>query len=87
MNKSQKKKRSKINSIILLTILFVTGLWTVDIGASALALQSAGFDVQVQTLFFIRSASQQYHIGLMLALLSFIIICLMFVNEVLNDKR
>lgn len=68
-----------------LMLFFMTGIWLIDLGSSALALESAGFPVKAMSLFGEYSANTLYHIGLCLVGLSFYFLGLLFLF-VLNDK-
>jgi hypothetical protein len=59
---------SKMAILVLFIVIVMTGLWGIDIGASALIV---GADV---TGFLgIRSANFQYHLGLALVFITFLI--------------
>ena len=75
MNKKQNKDKLtklKLVQLVLLTVLFMTGLWAVDIGASAMVMQAAGQEVVVQTLLVKNNPAFHYHVGLLLSLFAFI---------------
>ena len=92
MKKKEKKKSNKqrlkerLNSLIAIVVLFVVGLWCIDIGASAMVLESSGVEVFVQTLFLVRTAQSQYHIGLILSLACFVILACLYISEILKDN-
>ena len=71
----------KIINGIVLAMLFVVGLWTIDIGASAMLTNN-----YVQSLFFIRTGNQQYHMGLILSMVCFMLLIYLYVKEVLKNE-
>lgn len=73
--------------LITLTILFMSGLWAIDIGASGIASEELGVDFQAQGLGFIRSANAQYHLGLMLSMISFLLLSFICIFLLFKEKR
>ena len=64
----------KILLIVMLQFFLLSGFWAIDIGASAMCWEEQSSGVgQAQGLGFIRSASNQYHIGLGLVYIVFFI--------------
>ena len=53
--------------INMLTVIFISGLWGVDVGSSAYATGG-----EVEGLFGVREARVQYHLGLLMAMTSYI---------------
>lgn len=57
----------------VLSVAFTTGLWAVDIGASSMVMAaSTNHEIVVNGLGWSRTPMDHYHIGLIMALLSFI---------------
>jgi len=75
----------KLMQIVLLTILFMTGLWAADVGASAMILQASGVDVIVKTLLTENNPAFHYHLGLMLCLISFV--CMVYLCFIAKDSK
>tara|TARA_Y100000310_G_scaffold59038_1_gene54369 strand:+ start:3728 stop:3982 length:255 start_codon:yes stop_codon:yes gene_type:complete len=57
-------KFNKILVLFLLQFFLLTGIWAIDIGASGLVWDAVYGNSQAQGMGFIRSANQQYHLGL-----------------------
>ena len=74
----------KLMQIVLLIILFMTGLWAADVGASAMILQASGVDVIVKTLLTENNPAFHYHLGLMLCLISFV--CMIYLCFIADSK-
>ena len=66
-------KFNKIMILFLLQFFLLTGFWAIDIGASGMVWEAVYGPSQAAGLAFARSAVTQYHIGLMLVYLVFII--------------
>ena len=75
-------KYNKVLFVLVLTVLVLTGLWAIDIGASALISDS-----YVEGLFGVRNAVTQYHFGLVLSFMGFFILCCMYLYEILKNKE
>ena len=56
--------------LIVLTMLFMAGMWSVDIGASAMIVGVG----EIEGYSFSRTPSQHYHLGLMMIAVSFFIL-------------
>lgn len=68
---------------ILLLMTFMVGVWAVDIGVSGMLIQGSAIG-----LYGERSASDQYHIGLMVSLLSIMLMAMInSIYLVLDDRR
>jgi len=76
----------KILLLIILTLIFMLGLWSVDIGASGAIIGAAGCPVQTEGLFFTRTPAAQYHLGLLISTASFLILCALFIFEIFREK-
>ena len=64
----------KIMILLLLQFFLLSGFWAIDIGSSAMCWeQTYSGTGQAQGLGFLRSANNQYHIGLGLVYIVFII--------------
>ena len=77
----------KILLLVILTLIFTSSLWSIDIGASGAILQAAGYEVQTEGLFFIRTPVAQYHLGLLISIASFLILSSLFIYEVFNKTE
>lgn len=67
------REQNAIFYLVLFTIFFISGLWTIDVGASAVAN-----GMEIGTMFFIRDGLFQYHLGLVLTLASYIgVVCIL----------
>jgi hypothetical protein len=73
---------SKIVFLILFMIVIMTGLWGIDIGASAMIVGS-----DVIGLLGIRSGNVQYHLGLGLVLMTFLIQTLWLLYYIVKDTK
>jgi len=56
-------KFNKIMCLFLLQFFLLTGMWAIDIGASGMVWEAVYGNAQAEGLGFVRSASNQYHIG------------------------
>jgi len=74
------QKIFKLWSMLVLVFLFVGGLWAIDIGASFMNAR----DPVVKGLIFERTPSDHYHIGLLISELSFFILSMFYVHELLK---
>jgi hypothetical protein len=65
----------------------MSGLWAIDIGSSAMCWEEMSESTgQAQGLAFVRSANNQYHIGLGLVYLVFFIQLAWMLYLILNTK-
>jgi hypothetical protein len=78
LHKRSKYSRNqwRIFALFSFTFLFAIGLWTVDVGASAIANHLA-----VGTIFDIRNGLFQYHLGLGIAITSFFAVVLLLIKS------
>ena len=78
-------KRVKMVVALSLMLFFITGLWLIDLGSSTLAIQRV-VDVQLvaQSLTITGTPNQVYHIGLIMAGVSFYLLSILFIFEVLK---
>lgn len=60
--------------MVTATILFMHGLWSVDLGASGMLISAQSTPVQARGLAFVRDPADQYHLGLMLATLMYMVL-------------
>jgi len=59
------KKFNRILFLLFLQFLLISSFWAIDIGASAMCWEQTYANTgQAQGLSFLRSANNQYHIGL-----------------------
>jgi len=64
----------KILILFMLQFFLLSGIWAIDVGSSAMCWEQAYESIgQAQGLGFLRSANNQYHIGLGLVYLTFFI--------------
>lgn len=89
------KKQIKLiilfSTLLLFMFFFVSSMWALDIGVSVLNIENSGGSAVAQGLDFVRDGSTQYHIGLTLVGLIFIIQSIVFVyyiiiKEVKNES-
>lgn len=80
-------KRIKIVIVLTLMLFFMTGIWLVDLGSSALVIQKV-VDVQLiaKSLTMTATPNQVYHVGLILCGISFYLLSILFIFEVLKLK-
>ena len=76
-----------VSAIVLLTFFFVTGTWATDIGASVMISSAAGVPLIASGIFGERSGNIQYHLGLMLSSLSFLILAVLFIFHLHRDEK
>jgi len=67
-------------------LFFMTGIWLTDLGSSTLAIQKV-VDVQLvaQSLTLTGTPNQVYHIGLILCGISFYLLSILFIFEVMRE--
>lgn len=73
--------------LILLQFFLLTGLWSIDIGASIMNMESAGLMSEATGLFGIRDGNTQYHLGLMVVYVVFIVQLAWLLFMIINQKR
>jgi len=67
-------KFNKILILVLLQFFLLSGFWAIDIGSSAMCWeQTYDNTAQAQGISFLRSANNQYHLGLGLVYVVFFI--------------
>jgi len=71
-----------ITSLVALTMLFMAGLWAVDIGASGLV---AGVGA-VEGFSFVRTPSQHYHLGLVTATVAFFMMATITIKLLFREE-
>jgi len=83
-NKIKLKYFNKFFFYITLVFIFVSGLWALDIGASGMISEAyTKLNYITQGLGFIRTPVNQYHLGLLLATIVFMIsICLNIIHTI-----
>jgi len=73
-------KRKKIFWLVCLTVLFIAGLWAVDV--SVTTLNAGGY---LQSLIFPRIDPRiHYHFGLVLSTICYLILALLYIHEVIK---
>lgn len=83
-----KKLFIRILLILLLQFFIISGLWAIDIGASGMVWESVyGQQGQVQGLGFVRSASNQYHLGLGIVYLTFFVQTLWLIRIFVKEEK
>ena len=81
-------KFNKILILFLLQFFLLSGLWAIDIGSSAMCWEQTYANTgQAQGLAFLRSANNQYHIGLGLVYVVFFIQLAWLLFMILNRKK
>lgn len=68
--------------LVLFTIIFMFGLWTIDIGCSALVAGGSTYSI-----FGIRDPNVTYHLGISLAMSSFIAVSIISAYLVATMKE
>ena len=66
-------KYNKILLLFLLQFILLSSLWAIDVGASGMVLEQEYGPAHAQGLAFLRSANNQYHLGLGLVYLVFFV--------------
>jgi len=80
-------KFNKILILFLLQFFLLSGFWAIDIGASAMCWeQSYAGAAQAQGLGFLRSANNQYHLGLIIVYIVFFLQLSWMLWAILNWK-
>lgn len=81
-------KFGKILILFLLQFLLLSGFWAIDIGSSAMCWEET-YDgtAKAQGLTFIRSANEQYHLGLGLVYLVFFLQLVWILNLIINKRE
>jgi len=81
-------KRVKMVAVVTLMLLFMSGIWLIDLGSSTLAIQRV-VDVQLvaQSLTITGTPSQVYHVGLILCGLCFYLLSILFIFEILKNDE
>lgn len=80
-------KKVLVFILIVITFIFVSGLWAIDIGASGANMQSAGYELQAEGLLFSRTPTAQYHLGLLIASVCFLVVVVMYIFKIIGDKE
>ena len=81
-------KFNKILILFLLQFFLLSGLWAIDIGSSAMCWeQTYANTAQAQGLGFLRSANNQYHIGLGLVYIVFFIQLAWLLYVIIKSKN
>lgn len=83
---------TKILLITLLQFFLLSGLWTIDIGASIMNYEAAGMKGEATGLFGTRDGNTQYHLGLAVVYVVFAIqlswlLYLILKKEVKNGNK
>jgi len=87
MGRGINMKFNKILILFLLQFFLLSGFWAIDIGSSAMCWeQTYANTAQAQGLGFLRSANNQYHIGLGLVYIVFLIQTSWLLYIILNSK-
>ena len=80
-------KFNKILILFLLQFFLLSGFWAIDIGSSAMCWEQTYANTgHAQGLGFLRSANNQYHIGLGLVYVVFFIQLAWLLYMILNRK-
>lgn len=77
----------KIFIMMVLTSLFVIGLWAIDIGCSVMIAEAKGLEAYAEGLYGKRTGNEQFHVGLTLALISFLMLGAMTIYEILAKHQ
>ena len=60
-------------------------MWAIDIGTRALAAQESGFEVKTTNGIWARSPLRQYHLGLILVILSLLSLTFVSIRSIFGD--
>jgi len=63
--------------LVCLIFLFCIGLWTIDIGVSGIVTGQVG----VTTLIGVRNPATQYHVGLIITIVSFMLLIFLLIKN------
>jgi hypothetical protein len=78
-------KTVKLVALLSLAILFMTGIWLIDLGSSALAIQNTmNITLIAKSLTIEMEPNTVYHIGLCLTGICFYILGIMFIFELFS---
>jgi hypothetical protein len=80
--KDSVKLQILVLATIILTFLFVSSLWAIEIGA--MAYMNNGY---TEGLFGRREARVQYHLGLLFASLSFVLVVILLVCSLFENYK
>jgi len=80
-------KFNKILILFLLQFFLLTGFWAIDIGLSGMMWEQAYGPAQAQGLGFIRTPNIQYHLGLGIVYIVFIIQTAWLLFVILKSKQ
>ena len=80
-------KYNKILFLFLLQFLLLSAIWAIDIGASGMCWEEEYGPAQAQGLMSIRSANDQYHLGLGLVYLVFFIQLIWLLRIILKEPK
>ena len=78
---------NKILILFLLQFFLLTGLWALDVGASGMVWEAVYGEAEAVGLGFGRGAITQYHLGLMLVYVVFLIQLAWMLWMILNTKH
>jgi len=78
-------KRVKMVVLLTLMMLFMTGIWLIDLGSSSLAIERT-IDIKLigQSLMMTATPNAVYHTGLILCGTIFLILGCMYIFEVIR---
>jgi len=81
-------RRVKIVVVVTLMLFFMTGIWLIDLGSSALAIQRV-IDIQLvaKSLTMTGTPNQVYHVGLITCGISFYLLCILSIFEILKEDE
>lgn len=80
------KKSSWIQITVVAVFFFLIGIWTVDTGVSAMVTAAQnGNEMGATNGFWARTPVKQYHLGLLIVLLSSLFLALTAVRAMLHD--
>ena len=81
---------NKIKMIILVSLMlfFMTGIWLIDLGSSALAIQRVmEINLVAQSLTITATPNQVYHFGLILSGFTFYLLSIIYIFEVFKGEK
>ncbi len=81
-------KTLKIIISLSLMMLFMTGIWLIDLGSSALAIQKTiNVTLVAQSLTMTATPNQVYHIGLIMCGILFYLLSILYIFQIMGDEN
>ena len=75
-------------ALVCLISLFMIGLWAIDLGASSAIISAqTGNEIITQSLFSVRDANTQYHLGMFMSILTMLIISTLLIYNLIESNK